>query len=235
MKKNYTLPVFIFLLIGGKSFSQTFSFTPLDTIKYGAPNAGTELICSATLINNTTNTILTDVVRVQNVIPDAPDWTSAFCMDVCYLPTTDSVRYTFLPMTTVNFTFHIYISATPDSAAGIMKFKNVATSSNTFYQRFHGVTQSGLGVNENLSASPSVSIYPMPIVSGNVFTMNISNVKQGKEISLWVYDMFGRVVSSSNVISGINFMNLDLPAGVYSYNLISGSSKVNSGKIAVSR
>jgi hypothetical protein len=51
---------------------------------------------------------------------DAPTWASAFCMDVCYLPTTDSVSYTFNPMDTVHFTFHIYTDATPNHALAKM-------------------------------------------------------------------------------------------------------------------
>jgi len=235
MKKNYTIIIFSFLLIGEKSFSQ-FTYTPADTIKYGA--IGTVLICSSTLFNNTANAISMRVTREQNVMGDALNWTSAFCMDVCYLPGTDSVSYTFNPMDTVNFTFHIYTLAetNPDSATGIMKWKNTGNPSNTFYQKFYGITQTGFSVNEMPASSASVSIYPMPVACNEPFTMSISNVKkQGEAISLVVYNMFGSTVSATNVIAGINFMNLDLPAGVYSYSLISGNAILNSGKLVVSR
>jgi len=234
MKKLYTLSFTALLLISINSFSQ-FTYTPVDTIQYGA--IGAELICPATLINNTANAISMRVTREQNVMADAPNWESAFCMDVCYLKTTDSVNYTFSPMDTVNFTFHFYtiLETNPDSATAVMKWKNVNTPSNTFYQKFYGITQLTFGVNDLSASSASVNIYPMPIVSGDVFTMSVSNVKSSKNISLVVYNMFGSVVSTTNVIAGINFMNLDLPAGVYAYSLISDNAKLNSGKLVVSQ
>lgn len=234
MKKLYTLSFTALLLISGKSFSQTFSFTKIDTAKYGVPL--TELICASTMINSTANAISMRVTREQNVIPEAPTWTSAFCMDACYLPTTDSVNYTFLPMDTVNFTFHFYTSSTADHATAIMKFKNVNNPSNTFWGTYFGSTDGSLsGINDLYTNSASVSIYPMPIVSGDVFTMNISNVRPEKTISLVVYNMFGSVVSTSNVIAGINFMNFDLPAGIYFYSLISDNVRLNSGKIVIAQ
>lgn len=234
MKKLCALIIFGSLLTGEKSFAQ-FTYTPLDTIEYGA--IGTELICSSTLYNNTANTISMRVTREQNVMGDAPNWTSAFCMDVCYADMIDSVNYTFNPMDTVNFTFHFKttLETNPDSATAIMKWKNTGSPSNTFYQKFYGITQTGFSVNEMPAASAQVNIYPMPVVSSQVFTMNVSNVKQGKEISLVVYNMFGSVLSASNVVAGINLMNLDLPAGIYVYNLFSGNEKLNSGKLVVSK
>ncbi|MBI4929482.1 MAG: T9SS type A sorting domain-containing protein [Bacteroidetes bacterium] len=235
MKKLYSLAALFLVLPGGESFSQTYSYSPLDTMKYGA--IGVEIICSATLINNTANAINLQVTRDQDVMADAPNWYSAFCMDQCYLPATDTVNYTFLPMDTVNFTFHFHPEneVAPDSAVAIMKWKNKAIPSNTFTQRFYGITQTGFGVNEMPAASANVSIYPMPVVSNELFTMSVSNVKQAKTISLVVYNMLGSVVSASDVIAGINFMNLDLPAGIYSYSLVSDNAKLISGKLVVSR
>ncbi|TAL59589.1 MAG: T9SS type A sorting domain-containing protein, partial [Bacteroidetes bacterium] len=233
MKKNYTLSITFILLsiFSGESFCQ-FTYTPLDTIEYGA--IGTELICSAAIINSTPNAINMRVTREQNVMADAPNWESAFCMDVCYLRTTDSVNYTFDPMDTVNFTFHFYteFETSPDSTTAIMKWKNVNTLSNIFYQRFYGITQATFGVNDVSVHSASVSIYPMPVVSGDVFSMSVSNVKPSKNITLVVYNMFGGAVNTSNVIEGINFMNLDLSSGVYSYSLVSEGTMIHSGKIA---
>ena len=240
MKKIYTLLFSFVLFVSAKSFGQTvFSFTPIDTIEYGAPNTtpGAELVCMAKLLNTTANAVSMRVTREKDVMGDAPNWTSAFCMKVCYLPTTDSVNFTFSPMDTVNFTFHFYIDGEPlpDSACAIMKWKNTATGSSVM-QRLHGITQSGFSVHETDLPLAEVSIYPMPLTAGNDFTMNISNVQsKSKKLSLAVYDVFGNHVKTTGVIEGINFMNLDLPGGVYSYSLISENINLNSGKLVISQ
>lgn len=223
-----------------QSFGQTvFTYTPIDTIEYGAPNTtpGAELVCSARFLNTTANAISMRVTREKNVMGDAPNWTSAFCMKVCYLSTTDSVNFTFNPMDTVNFTFHFYINLEPlpDSACAIMKWKNNSTGS-AIFQKLYGITQAGFAVNDLSAPAANVSIYPMPISAGNDFSMNISNVQsKSKNLSLAVNDIFGNRVKTTSVVEGINFMNFDLPGGVYSYSLISENATLNSGKLVVSK
>jgi len=236
MKKLYTLSILLLLfLFSQRTFSQNYTYTLIDSIEYGA--IGTELICSAKLLNTTANAISMRVTREQNVMGDAPNWTSAFCMKVCYFPTTDSVNFNFNPMDTVNFTFHFYTvnEALPDSATAVMKWKNVNNPSNTFFQKFYGITQTGFDVNDISENTASVNIYPMPVLSGDMFTMNILNVKPTHKLSVVIYNIYGSMVSTKNVIAGINFMDVDLPAGVYSYNLISENFTINSGKIAVTK
>jgi hypothetical protein len=234
MKKVYTLFISAIVMIScEKSFSQ-FTYIKVDTAKYGTP--GDELIFSATLINNTANAISMRVTREQNVVTEASTWTSAFCMDVCYLPGTDSVNYSFASMDTVDFTFHMYTTSTPGHATAIMKWRNTASTSNTFTQSFFGSTDgSQAGVNNLNGNTASVNIYPMPVTSGDVFSMNIATAKPENKISIVIYNIFGSVVHRSNVISGINLMNIDLPAGIYSYSLISNNSPVYSGKLAISK
>ena len=235
MKKIYTAIVSSLLLIAGNSFSQTFTFTQTDTAMYDTADT-TELIFSCKLINSTSNSLSLRVTREQNVKGEAPTWTSAFCMDVCYLPTTDSVTYTFKPAATVTFTFHVYTKAPPDHATGKMRWRDINDPSNTFEAFFFGSTDGSLmGVNELSANSANVNIYPVPVATGEVFTMNVSNVKTSDAISMVVYDMLGSVVSTKSVIAGINFINLDLPTGIYSYNLVSGNTKINSGKLAITR
>ena len=222
------------LLIGGNIFSQSFTFTQIDFYKAGNP--GDELICTAQIINSTSNAISMRVTRQLDVMPDAPAWTSAFCMDVCYFPTVDGVDYTFDPMDTVNFTFHFNTASnTPDHALAKMRWKNVNNPSNTFNADFFGSTDGSLGLHDLSANTANVAMYPQPVASGEVFTMNVSNIKTANTISMVIYNMFGSVVSTKKVIAGINLMNIDLPAGVYSYNMISGNTTLNSGKLAISK
>ncbi len=237
MKKLYIIVSLSLMLTGGTSFSQ-FTYVAVDTIEYRAPStmAGAEIVTYSNLYNNTANSISMRVTREKNVMTDAPNWESAFCMDVCYLKTTDSVNYTFNPYDTVHFSFHFYIELEPgpDSACAIMRWRDVNNSSNSFTQRFHGITQTGFSVNELNAHLANVSIHPMPVVSGSTFSMAVSNVQTKGALSLVVYDLFGRVVNTTpSLIEGINLMSLDLPAGVYSYALVSGSTVLNSGKLVM--
>ena len=234
MKKIYSFFIIPLLLIGSISFAQTFSYTKIDTAKYGP--AGDELICFSRIVNSTLDTISMRVTREQNVMGDAPTWTSAFCTYLCYFPTKDSVTERFLPMDTINFSFHFYTTSTPGHATGKMKFRNMDDLSNTFSVAFFGSTDgTQAGVNNLSGNSASVSIYPMPIVSGNVFSLNVVSAKPENKISLVFYNIFGSAVAASNVITGINLMSLDLPAGVYSYSLLSEGIPLNSGKLVVSK
>lgn len=232
MKKFFTIILSLSLWMSGRSFGQTFSFTQNDFYQLGAP--GTELILGATLINSTSSVILLRVTRQQDVMGDAPTWTSAFCMDVCYLPTTDSVNYTFNPKDTVHFTFHFYTDLTPDHALAKMRWRNINNPANTFDADFFGSTDGTMSINQNNILSAKVDIYPMPITAGSNFTMKVSQVKgTNSKLSLIIYDIFVRQVQIIPVIEGFNFMELDLPAGVYSYDLISETHKLSSGKMVV--
>jgi len=231
MKQKYSLFSLTLFLMSTTLFSQTFYITKVDTVMYDVP--GAEIVFNTKIINTTSSTIYMRVTREQDVIPEAPTWTSAFCMDVCYTPTTDSVSYTFKPMDTVGFTLHMYTTSTPDHANSIMKWRNINNSSNTFYCSYFGSTDGTLaGINKN-DNSANISIYPMPIVSGEIFSFNASNIKDKKNMSLEIFNTLGCLVNKSNIIEGINFMSLDLSSGIYSYRLISGNTQINSGKILI--
>ncbi len=234
MKKLYTLIIAALLLTTGKSFSQSFTYASLMNSVDSTP--GSELIFYSRLINNTTSTIQLDPVRDQDVIPEAPTWESAFCIFACYLPTTDSVREDFFAGDTIEFSYHMYTSSTPDHATGIMRFKNVTNPSNVITQSFFGSTDGTFAGVNDLNVNANVNIYPMPIASGDVFSMNISLLKPVNSMSLVVYNTLGSVVSTTpTMIEGINFMSLDLSAGVYSYSLLSDNTPISSGKIVITR
>ena len=240
MKKIYTFILFsLFLFSGEKSFSQSFTFSNPDTAICGA--TGSDLECLGdSIINNTSNSLAVDVVRVQDDV-GTPGWTSAFCLAVCYLPSKDSMRLVLTPHQHQNLLVHFYTSATADCGTVLFKIKDVNTPTNVAYQRYYASTQSdcaclNAGVNELSANSAKVKVYPSPLIAGNDFNMNISNVQGSKEISLLVYSVYGSVVNKfNNLKEGNNTLNLNLPAGVYSYSLISNNVPIGSGKLAVSR
>ena len=234
MKKLYTLIIASPLLFSLNSFSQSLTRTMPDTVVVGPVSDDLECLNGDTLYNTTPNNLDIDVVRVQDVT--AGTWLTAFCLDVCYPPSKDSSRFTMQPNQHQGLVIHFYTDATPTSDYCVFKFKNVNSPSNTYYQKFYATSQLAFGIHEANANTANVNIYPSPVIAGDVFSMNISNVKNvGKEISIIVYDIYGNAVNKTTVYQGTNFMNLDLPAGIYSYSLISGNDKINSGKIAVGK
>ena len=237
MKKLYPLILFSsFLFAGEKSFSQSFAFVNPDTSTCGTP--GTTIDCLGdSIVNNTAINDTLYVVRVQDDT-GTPGWVSTFCLDVCYLPTKDSVRFILAPYKHQNLLIHFNTSSTPDCGTVLFKVKD-KNSSAVAYQRYYGYTTTTCvclnGVNELFANSSNVSVYPSPLVANDDFNMNITNMQNGnKEISLLVYNIYGSMVSRiNNLKEGNNTLNFNLPAGIYSYSLISDNTPINSGKIEV--
>lgn len=204
---------------------------------YGAPVALGNVKCDPSYIKNLTSGPLTiDVVRLQDV--DAGSgWSSSICLDLCYFPSVDSVQLTIPPNDSTPLYTIFYITDVPDSQTVYFKVKNVNTPTEVGYQRFHGVTIAGyIGIQEYANLA-HVSIYPSPVVAGNVFNMNITNVKaKSKEYTLLVYNIYGGIVSTIyNMKEGNNALTLQLAPGVYSYNLVSGDTRINSGTFSISK
>lgn len=239
MKKLYTLFTCAFLLfLGGKGFSQaSFQLYVDDSIAYGDTMMFGDIECyGGEIRNKTSNAILLDVVRVQNVNL-ATGWESYFCTnDQCYADFVDSVRFTLPGDSITEFLPHFGTTATPDSQTVYFKIKNVNTPTDVAYQRYHGVTKIGYGSGLNEYAHlANVNIYPSPVKSGNTFNLNITNSKvQGDDFTLSLYSIYGSVVRIvTGLHGGNNSLNLDIPSGIYSYRLTSGSTMINSGNLAV--
>ncbi|HET7818253.1 MAG TPA: T9SS type A sorting domain-containing protein [Bacteroidia bacterium] len=231
MKKVYSIITIALLFSAFNAFAQ-FTYLNVDSIKHGIP--GDELVCAAKITNTTSNSIQLDVVRISNVMNDAPNWTSAYCMLVCYPDFVDSTRETLAALETIDFTFHFYTDATPDSATGIMKWVSVSNPTTKFTKKFYGVTKTTIGINEPVQNAASVSIYPMPLRAGENFTADISRQTSNFPASIVIYNMMGSEVAKvNNVANGMNIMNLSLSAGIYSYNLISEGLVLKSGKLSI--
>ena len=208
--------------------AQTFTFANTDTLQYGSP--GSTLGCSDSIKNNSASGYYVDVIRMLN--DTAPNWQTSFCLDVCYPPSTDSARFYLLPNAAQVFVLDFYSDTIPDTSTVLMKFKNVSNPANTVYQKFYAITVQGLGVN-SLSRETSVKIFPSPVTAGSSFDFRIAG-NEKYNYSLLIYDALGRqTLRIENLINGSNYLSLNLPAGIYVYNLICGQRRVKSGKIAI--
>ena len=233
MKKGFLIAASLLLLQAYQVSAQWLTAAFPDTLVYGEPVAGSDLSCwNGNWVKNTSGAALTvDVIRIQDDV-STPGWTSSFCFYFCQQPTIDSFQYTMPKNDSVNMAVHLIITASPDSGTVIMKLKNAADPSQYIIQRFHGVSEFGAGVNE-FGRSAQVSIYPSPVISGNEFSVNITNIKN-TELSLRVSNIYGSVVKTiNNLKAGSNTLSLDLAAGIYSYSLFSENTPINSGKFPV--
>ena len=239
MKKLYTLfTICLSLFLNERTFSQTFSLYAPDTVVYGPAN-GSDLPCDGnSIVNHTANSIVMDVVRLQDVDIAGTGWASSFCLDLnCFAPFVDSSRFTLLGNDSTLFIPHFIPTSTPDSQTVYFKFKMVSSPNTTYYQSFHGVTQLNFGVNEAAAYRADVKIYPSPVTAGSDFNMNVSKViSKTENLSLVIYNMYGSEVRTIyNLAEGNNTLNLTLATGIYSYSLTAGDVRIHSGKMTVIR
>ena len=233
MKKIYTLIIFSFFLFSSeKSFSQAFTIVMPDTCDVGDTSTDVEVYKLDSIMNDTTISLSIEVVRVQNVT--TPGWKTEFCMNgTCYLPTTDSVHFTFQPHQHDGFIMHFITSSIPVSGTVLMAFRNLTPPTKTIYKHF--CVNSITGVNELDAQNVSVKISPNPITSGSVFSINISSKQNSTtSFSLSVYDIIGNIVSKySNLNNGNNLISLNTSQGIYFYKLVSDNQQVSAGKLIV--
>lgn len=234
MNKIYSLIVFSFLLFAGeKSFSQTFSFTNHDTLKYGSPGTTLALYSGNSIKNKTAAPLDLEIVRVQNV-GSLSGWASAFCVsNACYNPTVDTVSITIPANGSVGISINFYCSATPDTGSLLMKIKDVNNPTMVAYQRYHGSTMT-TGINE-FASQADVNIYPSPVQPRSPFSLNISGVtNRSANLSLEVYDVLGNAAAKISALStGNNSIALNVPQGIYFFKLVSENQQLSSGKIMV--
>lgn len=219
----------VLLSCSGIINAQTFSFVPLDTIKYDSP--GNVVYCSDSIKNNSASGYYVDVIRVLN--DTAPNWQTSFCLDVCYPPSVDSARFYLMPNSVQMFVLDFYSDTIPDTSSVLMKFKNVSNPSNTVYQKFYAITLLGLGVN-SIAAETSVKIFPSPVTAGGTFCFRIAG--NNENYSLLLYDAYGKKSSVlKNLVNGDNYLSLNLAEGLYVYNLLQGTNCIKTGKISIKK
>lgn len=232
MKKNILLLLLFFALFF-HSPAQTFSLVNIDTFVVDA--VGSVPSCHATIKNNSSTGFYVDVLRLVN--DTAPNWQTAFCIDVCYPPTTDSARF-YLPANfTQGFLLEFFSDTLPDTSRVMMKFKNVSDPSNTFTQHYYGITDLTFGVHESLANTLAVRIFPSPVLSGNEFTFHILEKSQiSKKYSLQLFDLLGKKIHTVyGLMQGENRMSLNLEEGLFLYMLQDEKRLLKTGKIVITR
>ncbi len=190
------------------SASGSFILNPLVTAAWGSP--GQIIYASADIINNSSDDVLIEVVKVSEVY--APGWNSSYCMGICYLTTVDSTTILLAAGDTMHFTLDFFTSATPDSSRVRVGFRSVNIPSNAYSQWFYGTTSPvGIGASQ---LNDAVNIYPNPCDDQLVLQGMEQNIPQVLEI----YDMSGRLQKTINTSGNSAIVTIDvsdLSAGTY--------------------
>ena len=196
--------------------AQTFTLTMVsDTIACGMP--GDAIYVYGELTNTTASPQIMDIIRAENNVP--PDWETALCMDVCYVPSVDSFQASFSANESKTFIFHFYTDTIAGNGNGLVQFKNVADPTETMAQRFYGKTDCIVGFSENEPAKLlALGNDPNPVFSSTTIHFSLA---QAGEISLSVHDMAGRLVemlvneSKGAGTHRVLFDTKNLPTGTY--------------------
>ena len=215
--------------------SQSFQATFPDSIKYGEAIAGSTLSCwiNNYVTNLTDSAIILDVVRVQDDIA-TPGWTSSFCFVTCQIPEIDSIRVSLAAHDSVNMAVHFIITDIPDSGTILMKIKNALNPTEVIYQWFYGISQMASGINSSGFTPGCSGIFPSPVRSGSVFSIQLSNIKTTNDAVLKIYSIYGNQLSNvPHLNPGINQFNCNLASGIYFYTVSTDGSPFYSGKLIV--
>ncbi|MBK7852746.1 MAG: T9SS type A sorting domain-containing protein [Bacteroidetes bacterium] len=148
-----------------------------------------------------------------------------------------------LPLVTTNPTFNANVGFVPASSADwdlesidlssfagndkvLIKFQNINGRGNNLYLDDINIFDSPLGY-ESIS-KPVISVYPNP--NNGSFTFSVQHTKPGNELT--IYDVFGKIIYSTRLISGSNAIDISNRAsGVYFYRVTSDVEEIGNGKL----
>ncbi len=179
----------------------TFQMQVLNNMASG--NAGSLLYDYANLINNSNNDVMIGIKKLQKNLP--PGWQTAFCADVCYSPTDDSITVIIPPQDTLLFSLDFITNALPDSGSVKVGFRNVNDANNTFQTTFRAYT-TPLQIEAHTSVQ-ATTLYPNP--ADNFICLRGSHIPP----SVSIRDIAGREQRVP-----VNDQRIDiaaLPSGLY--------------------
>lgn len=226
MMKNATflfLFIFFFVTYNG-SHAQSFNLQLADdSICIGNP--GKELVVYATITNLTSSDLEIYIVRKEENLPSS--WLSSMCVDVCLPPNMDSTYLYLYAGSSQNFSFHFYTGTTNDTGSALLTFRNAASVTEVYMQRFYGITDSLFSSLVEIEKSTIQIVHPNPTRS----TIQVDLSQFSKNAQLSVFDAKGnQIVEFNNTLRQIYFFNLK--KGLYFFN-IKEKDKVYQQKVLV--
>jgi hypothetical protein len=182
----------------------TFSISVVNSTVNGSP--GDLLYDFVKVINTESVNVTIATKKIQKNHPAG--WQTAFCADVCYSTSEDSIGFTIAPFDTLLFSLDFYTDANPDSGSVKVGFKNINKSNNAFSIRLRASTlPSQVGVQEYNSYSSAFQMWPNP--ADNTININASP----ETLSITIYDVTGILVYAAPNKTWHDISSL--PPGVY--------------------
>jgi hypothetical protein len=192
-----------------------FSISVVNSMVNGDP--GDLLYDFVKVINTSSATVTINTKKIQKNHPAG--WQTAFCADVCYSTSDDSISFSVSPFDTLLFSLDFYTDANPDSGNVKVGFRNANNTANSYSVRLRASTLAPqVGLQELSAENSTVHIYPNP--AGNSVTISVP----ATDFLVTIYDLLGR-----QVYGAPNTGQIDLSAmapGVYYVKVGSATRKL---------
>ena len=122
-------------------------------------NAGSILYDYANIINNSNDMVTVGIKKLQKNLPLG--WQTAFCADVCYSPTDDSITLNIPAQDTMLFSLDFITNPVPDSGNVVVGFRNISHPNNNAQVTFRAST---LPLSTGSNVLPAtLRLYPNPV------------------------------------------------------------------------
>jgi hypothetical protein len=198
----------------------TFTIDVINDYVNGKP--GDLLYDYADIINVSADPVTVKVKKLQKVLPAS--WQTAFCADVCYSTSDDSIQFTIPAYDTLLFSLDFFTDIVADSGRVRVGFRNAGKTNNSFSMWFRANTfeEPEVGILEQTHQALSLRCYPNPA------THEVLILTDEKDYRLTLYNEMGEEVWHGENTSRLNTDKLK--RGIYFLSLRS-SDKVQTTKI----
>jgi hypothetical protein len=200
-----------------------FSLSVINNTVSGQP--GNVLYDYVDIVNTNSVTVIINIKKTAINLP--PNWETAFCADVCYGTTEDSIEVQIAAYNTVHFSLDFFTDNIADTGSVKVGFKNMNKPSNSFSMWLQASTLGpDIGIQDRFPEISSLKVYPNPATNFiTVFT-------EEKQFSLKVYSVTGKEIYTSE-----NELTPDTsqwPNGIYLVQLTTLKGRY-SGKVIISK
>ncbi len=175
---------------------------------------------------NTSSVVTTiKIKKTQQLLPSG--WQTAFCADVCYGTSDDSIQVSLNPFDTLHCSLDFFTDAIADSGSVKVGFRNINKPNNSFSVWLRANTlPNDVGILDNSISKTDFEIYPNPATDKIFLKMTETN------FIIKVFDSTGR---EKLTLVNDNVINTNLwEKGIYLliFNSLSGTS---SKKVVISK
>ncbi len=166
-------------------------------------NAGSIVYDYANLVNNSNDNVTIGIKKLQKNLP--PTWQTAFCADVCYSPTDDSITVMVPANDTLLFSLDFITTIPADSGSVQVGFRNANDANNQYSIKFRASTYPA--ATTDITKQIQVVLYPNPAHQFLIIPQDLTFE------SLQVLNTLGQVQPTQYVGNKVDIS--DLIPGIY--------------------